>query len=252
MVTALRVQTPIVVTRHFAAVRGHSRSGRLVRPMLQHKITAQIAISEFVAGIIDGPSRVVYAGVESQDRVDERRERVVLVAQRLSPEKRTVDALESFALSGLADKGWRLQVAGRGAEMPVLMESSRRLALSDSVDYLGFCDDLPRRLRSASMVLATAPAEPFGLTVIEAMAHGTPIVATAAGGHLETVGRARPDFLYEVADVARAGEMLKILGADQALRAAYSAELQSVQRRHFTVERQFAETQKIYDEVVPG
>ena len=40
------------------------------------------------------------------------RERVVLVAQRLEPEKRSDVALRAFAASGLAEPGWRLDVAG--------------------------------------------------------------------------------------------------------------------------------------------
>ena len=40
------------------------------------------------------------------------REPVVLVAQRLEPEKDTDVAVRAFALSGLAGRGWRLEVAG--------------------------------------------------------------------------------------------------------------------------------------------
>ena len=48
--------------------------------------------------------------------------------------------------------------------------------------------DTDRLLASSSVVLAPAPAEPFGLSVVEAMAHGLAVVAAEGGAHTETVG----------------------------------------------------------------
>ena len=240
---------PVVATRHFAAVRGRSHAGRLVRPLLRWRIDAQIAISHFVAGSIDGDSRVVYAGVESQPPVESTRLPLVLVAQRLETEKRTADAVEAFGQSGLAEQGWRLQVAGRGSEEAALRARTDQLGLARAVDFLGFCGDLPRRMREAGMVLATAPAEPFGLTVVEAMAHGAPVVASASGGHLESVGRAQKDFMFAPGDLHEAADRLARLAGDPEARIGYGAALRTVQQELFTTERQFRETQSVYDEL---
>lgn len=252
LLTAVMGKTPVVSTRHFAAVRGRSVAGRLARPVLRANITAQIAVSEYVAARIDGPSRVIYAGVEQEVPVDQARDQVILVAQRLSPEKRTADALVAFGESGLAERGWRLDVAGRGRDMDAIERRAARMGLSQAVRLLGFCDDLQDRLATASIVLATAPSEPFGLTVVEAMAHGTPVVAAASGGHLESVGRAGPEFLYDVGDVGSAGALLAELAADEQLRNTYGTRLRHVQGEHFTTDRQYRDTQAIYEGVVRG
>lgn len=242
--------TAVVATRHFAAVRGASRAGRLARPVLSRAVTAQIAVSEFVAAKIDGDSTVVYAGVEPAEAEPRPRKDVILVAQRLESEKRTRDALDAFSASGLVGKGWRLEIAGRGAEHEALVAHAAHLGIDEHVVFLGFTDDLPDRLDRASVVLATAPAEPFGLTVVEAMAHATPVVASASGGHLETVGRTDDRFLFEPGDVEHAGRLLAALATDTDACASYGEGLRAVQRQWFTPEAQYLGTQAFYEKVL--
>lgn len=240
----------VVATRHFAALRGSSVAGHLVRPVLGRAVAAQIAVSRFVAQSIDGDSTVVYAGVDTPKPELSTRDKVVLVAQRLSPEKRTSDALDIFAASGLAERGWRLEIAGRGAEGEALERRTEQLGLTRSVRLLGFCPDLQARMARAAIVLATAPSEPFGLTVVEAMAHGTPVVAAAGGGHLESVGSSAEAALYPVGDLVEGGRLIRGLAEDPDARTAYGADLRRLQRERFTVDRQYADTQRVYEEVL--
>ncbi|AXH96883.1 glycosyltransferase family 4 protein [Ornithinimicrobium avium] len=240
----------VVTTRHFAAVRGASLRGHMARPFLRRAVATQIAVSAFVAANIDGDSTVVYAGVDPQVEVTRPREDVILVAQRLSPEKRTLDALDAFAASGLAAQGWRLEIAGRGSQHDALVARATSLGLGEQLVFLGFVDDLADRMRRAAMVLATATAEPFGLTVVEAMAHGTPVVASASGGHLETVGLVGDRFLFAPGRTDEAGHMLAVMAADAAASSVYGRELRAVQRERFTPDRQYTDTQTVYEKVL--
>ena len=61
----------------------------------------------------------------------------MLVAQRLEPEKETDVAVTAFAGSGLADRGWRLELAGDGAERRRLEAPGGELGLASSTDFLG-------------------------------------------------------------------------------------------------------------------
>ena len=86
------------------------------------------------------------------------REPVVLVAQRLEPEKRTDVALRAWAASGLADRGWRLQIAGDGAERDDLECSwPTHFRIEDSVDFLGRAQDVDS-LMAPSVDLSWPPA----------------------------------------------------------------------------------------------
>ena len=80
-----------------------------------------------------------------------------------------------------------------------------RLDPSGSIHFVGQRSDLGADLRAASILLAPTPDEAFGLTVVEAMAVGVPVVAAAGGGHLETVGPVGPDLLFAPGDASRGG-----------------------------------------------
>ncbi len=59
--------------------------------------------------------------------------------------------------------------------------------LQDSVIFLGWVDDHPTLLANVDLLVSAAHQESFGLTIVEAMASGTPVVATASGGPQEII-----------------------------------------------------------------
>lgn len=242
---------PIVATRHFASPRGSSWTGRLAAPVLRRRIAAQIAISEYVAKAIDGGSTVVPTGVPDRELVGSgSRERVVLVAQRFEPEKATTIAVEAFADAALAQAGWRLHLAGDGSERGRLMELAKRLGISHAVEFLGRRADVAERMERAGLLIAPCPVEGFGLTALEAMSSGLPVVAAAAGGHLQTVGLADHAALFPAGDAVAAARELVRLSADDVARTAYGAELQCIQREKFTLDAQVAATDAVYRSVL--
>ena len=91
-----------------------------------------------------------------------------------------------------------------------------QLGVADSVDFVGQRADTDRLLGQSSIVLATPPAEPFGFSVVEAMAHGVPVVAAAGGAHVETMGDA--GMLFPPGDAQAAADALVRLAADRDLR----------------------------------
>ena len=70
-----------------------------------------------------------------------------------------------------------------------LRDRIQSLGLADRVRLVGYCHDMPAALMLADLVVSASSAEPesFGKVVVEAMAMGTPVIATAHGGSLETV-----------------------------------------------------------------
>ncbi|GAA3711747.1 glycosyltransferase family 4 protein [Terrabacter ginsenosidimutans] len=246
------VDTPLVVTRHFARGRGSNPVSTAVAAAAGRRVEAQIAISHYVADTIAGESVVIHPGVDSTTctRPAAERDRVVLVAQRLEPEKDTDVALRAFAASGAAARGWRLVVAGDGAERARLTAMARALGIAESTRFLGHRPDVPALMETAGVLLAPCQIEGLGLTVLEAMAAALPVVAVGAGGHLETVGAVASAALHPAGDAERAGELLAQLTSDPDRRDAYAAELQRVQRAHFTPQHQAHETAAVYRGVV--
>ena len=245
---------PVVATRHFARTRGSGPARPVTAAVARHRVTAQIAISEYVARHVDGASTVVPVGVPDQPDAPgaPERERVVLVLQRLEAEKRTDLALRAFAASGLADRGWRLDVVGDGALRPRLEAQAVDAGLARSVRFLGRRDDVESIMRRSAVLLAPCAVEGLGLSVLEAMASGLPVVAAAAGGHLETLRGLDPLALHTPDDADAAAHQLATLAADPERRTRYGEAAQRAQRARFTPRAQAVATQSVYDGVLRG
>jgi len=243
---------PVVATRHFGLVRGQSIPGHFVRPVVSRRVAAQISVSRYVAEMIDGTSTVIYPGVPSVPGLttSSRRAKSILLAQRLEAEKQTDTALEAFARSRLLDHGWVLDIAGVGARAGDLKRLAERLGIRRGVRFLGFRSDIAALMQTAGMLLATSPAEHFGLSVVEAMACGLPVIAAGSAGHLETVGAASNAALYPPGDSDAAAELMRRLAGDPRGRDRYGAELQNLQREKFSVARQVEETAGVYRSVM--
>ena len=243
---------PVVSTRHFASPRGNRRLTRLVTRWGTRRIDGQIAVSQYVADHVEGPSTVVLSGVRPEpDRVPAAdRQPVVLVAQRLEHEKRTDVAVRAFAASGLADAGWRLTIAGDGALRGELEDLADSLGLGDVVEFLGHRRDMWELMRAAGVLLAPRTDEAFGLSVVEAMARGLPVVAAGSGAHLETVGSVPGAALFAPADADDAAQVLRGLAESPDEREAYGVRLQVVQRERFSVEQQARRTDTAYRELL--
>lgn len=245
-------RTRVVTTRHFAAPRGSGIGGRVAARMVPRHMAVQISVSHYISEHIDGPSRVVYPGVPSFDAGAGAagRKPTILLVQRLEPEKETALAVHAFAKSGLVGDGWRLDVVGDGSQRGELEKLTAELGVADAVTFLGRKTDVAARMRRAGILHAPCSIEGLGLTVIEAMAAGVPVVAAASGGHLETVGRVPGATLHAPGDIDDATAQLRELARDSARRIAYGAASQDVQRTRFTLQAQAEAIETVYREVL--
>ncbi len=234
----------LVATLHFASPRGSGSTRTLLRP-LARLMDEQIAISEYVATKTCA-NRVLLNGVEAVDPGPPTRDRQVLVMQRLEEEKHTDIALRAWSVCTLRNSGWRLLIAGLGSKLSELRRLSADLGLSDSVEWLGFVDDPTELLAHAAVLLAPTPGEGFGLTVVEAMARATPVIAADGGAHRETVGV--DGWLFPPGDPAACARILD--DAEHRDLAAYGAQLRSRQQELFDIDDHANKLMQIYRELV--
>jgi D-inositol-3-phosphate glycosyltransferase len=153
-----------------------------------------------------------------------RRPRVLSVG-RLVERKGFEDLIRAMAMVPGAEC---VIVGGRRDDEPYarrLRQLAHRLKVADRVRLVGAVSpaDMPRWYRSAD-VLATAPwYEPFGLTPLEAMACGVPVVASAVGGLTDTVVDCVTGDLVPPRDPRALGVTLRRLLADDMRRVSYRA-----------------------------
>jgi glycosyltransferase involved in cell wall biosynthesis len=112
--------------------------------------------------------------------------------------------------------------------------------------------DVPGWIRSADVVLAVPWYEPFGITPLEAMACGRPVVATAVGGLVDTVVDGVTGDLVPPRDPAALGGALAALLADDERRTAYGAAGVKRVRSRYRWARVVADTEAVYRQVLAG
>jgi alpha-1,6-mannosyltransferase len=116
---------------------------------------------------------------------------LLVMCSRLSPEKRPWRALEALAELHRAGVPARLVVAGTGPLQAKLEARARRESLP--ARFLGHVADrseLSGLLAAADVVLAPGPIETFGLAALEALACGTPVVASRSSALPGIIGEA--------------------------------------------------------------
>ncbi len=237
---------PTVATRHFASGRGSNPAARALASVAARSIVSDVAISEYVATTISGPSVLIPNGVPEQPQAALDAPTVVML-QRLDREKAPDVGIRAWASSGLPAAGWTLVVAGSGVLRPDLETLVRTLGCAGSVTFAGQVADTDGLLDRSSILLAPAPGEPFGLSVVEAMAHGVPVVAAEGGAHVETVGGA--GILFPAGDTVAAARALDELAGDRALRRRVGATLRARQQERFSLTRHLDRLEELYRSV---
>lgn len=117
-------------------------------------------------------------GLPTQRRVQsDLRNPVLLAAGRLAPVKGYDRLLRAFAIVADECPDWTLRLYGSGPQAAALRALITDLRLWDRVLMMGRSDRLDDELAKASVVAVTSYSEGFGMTIIEAMSHGVPVVS---------------------------------------------------------------------------
>ena len=142
-------------------------------------------------------------------------------AGRLTAQKALPDALQAIARVPAVE----LLVLGDGSERPALEREAETLGVSDRVRFLGAGtrDDVLRLFRAADAVLVTSAWENLPHTVLEALAVGTPVIATAVGGIPEVVVDGENGLLVPPHDVDAIAAAVARLVREEDLRRALAA-----------------------------
>ncbi len=145
-------------------------------------------------------------------------------------------------------------IIGQESYEATLHEKARALGIADRVRFTSWrygpsaMPDVHRALDI--LVLASRQPEPFGLVVLEAMASGTPVIATAHGGPLDIIEDGRTGDLVPPGDTAAMAAAIVALVNDPARRARVGALARERVITHYTAEQYVAGVDAVYREVV--
>ncbi len=111
-------------------------------------------------------------------------------------------------------------------------------------------EQVARYYQAADLYLHPARADTFPNTDLEALACGTPVVASAAGGIPEQVVEGKTGFLVPVGDARAMAERVLDLLADDGLRVRMGREAAEDAARRFGLERMVGEYLTFYKEIL--
>ncbi len=136
-----------------------------------------------------------------------RKKPVVLAVGRLVPAKGFDLLLQAWRKVKAHAPDWRLEIVGDGPERQALHAMAMQFGIADSVTMPGARTDVETAYLGASIFCLSSRYEGFGLVLLEAMAHGLPVVATACdtgpkslledGGNALVVDVESPDAIAE-------------------------------------------------------
>jgi len=211
--------------RYHAAARSYQRVDKFIAPsrFMRDAVVRRLGEDK----VIHIPNGIDTSRIEASDRD----EGFVLYLGRLSPEKGVETLLQAHA----EDNGaWRLVIAGSG---PLLEDLQSRFPLAEFTGYLTG-KALETRLREASVVAMPSKArENCPLSILEAMAHAKPIVASRMGGIPELVRDGETGFLFEPYDSQQLSNCIRKLLGDSDLRRRLGWQARRIAEKEYSLER---------------
>ena len=148
---------------------------------------------------------------------------VVGLVARLSAEKRVELLVRAFARIGDRHPAAHLVIVGDGAERPALESLARELGVASRTHFAGHRPNRPNPHALFDLSVLCSDHEGFPNSVVEAMAAGRPVVATAVGGVPDAIEHERTGTLVPPGDVAALAAGVAALLADRERRERYGA-----------------------------
>ncbi len=180
---------------------------------------------------------------------------LILMAANLAPHKGQETALHAAAI--LKQRGFHTQFWFAGVERGGNLDYTKRLrrlvgelGISDQVRFLGQRDDIPELLRAADFFVLPSTAEGLPLSILEAQASGTPVLAAPTAGIPEIVIAGETGILVDANDAAGYAHHIKSLLCKRTQYFRLSERGRELVVREHSWKRYFSKMWDIYQELV--
>jgi L-malate glycosyltransferase len=189
---------------------------------------------------VERPDRSAFAGPG---------QKVLLHVSNFRPVKRVLDVIRIF------DRVHKevdavLLLVGEGPERSSAQALGRRLGIQDRLRFLGTRQSIEEIASMADVLLLPSELESFGLSALEAMAAGVPVVGSDAGGLPEVVRHTETGFLLPVGDVeGMAARTLEILKDEERRREMGQAGRRRAESL-FGADRVVSQYEQVYEKVL--
>lgn len=201
---------------------------------------------------------VHYLGVDlttiTPRRPDEE-EGIILHVARLEPVKGSATLVRAFALMAASHPASRMVIVGNGKLRGALEQEARSTGVRDRIDFVGARphSEVLGWMRRASVLVIpsirtrSGREEGLGMVMLEAAAHGVPVIGSRVGGIPEGIDDGQTGFLVPERDPAALAERLHSLLGDVALRRRLGMAARAKMEAEFDLAQQIATLETLYD-----
>jgi len=260
---------PFVLTRH------------VLFPLKSiHKLTLRdasriIAVSQAVAAALKkqnifDPRRIVtiHNGIDTRRFAQASRERsrplclqkvtaplLVGVVGHLAPIKGQEEFIRAAAIVASRRSDVAFVLAGEdksrtGEHRAAIKDLIAQLGMDGHIHLLGWVDDVTELLRALDLLISPSRSEPFGLAIVEAMASGVAVVASASEGAREIIEDHATGRLFPIGDGEALAKIICDLLADEQERKRLSRNAKVVAQERFSIESMIEATHEVYQQVL--
>ena len=176
-------------------------------------------------------------------------EKLLIHVSNFRPVKRVGDVIAIFDRIQ-KEVPSRLLLVGDGPERAEAAAEADRRGLDERVIFLGKQDTVAELLACSDLFLLPSSSESFGLAALEAMAAGTPVLATNVGGLPEVIDDGVSGLLSPVGEVEVMAERAIELLRDRARWLQMSAAAETVAKERFSASRVVPIYERYYTEIM--
>lgn len=184
----------------------------------------------------------------------------ILQLGRIVPRKGIDTVIEAFAMVHQEFPRLRLLIVGgdleelhQDSELGRLHRLTQELAIETKVHFVGqkTRDELKYYYSAADIFITTPWYEPFGITPLEAMACGTPVIGSDVGGISYTVRQGETGLLVPPKNAGQLSQALSSLYTDYAKRRQMGQYALSYVQKKFTWDMVSTQIHELYDQLIP-
>jgi len=219
-----RNRIPLIVSRKvdFAVKATRSSRKKYLNPWIKRYLCVSRAVQAILTQTVEQERcEVIYDGIDVA-RYQRTFPQDVRQELSLSPKAKLVICVAALAdhkdhatllkaAQALARKDTYFLLVGTGALQEILQKQCQQYGLQQHVIFLGQRDDVPHLLNNSDLFLMTSKTEGLCQSILEAMAAGLPVVATAAGGIPEIVRHQKTGLLAPVGDAQQLAHYIDTL-----------------------------------------
>jgi glycosyltransferase involved in cell wall biosynthesis len=176
----------------------------------------------------------------------------VFFAGRIVREKGVDVLIRAFNIVHRQLPGAKLRIAGDGPELATCQQLTASLGLQDTITFLGYldADGVQQHMRASTIVtMPSVYEEPFGLSGIEAMFIGRPVIGSRIGGIPDWLDEARVGKLVEAGNAEALAQAIISLLSDQTKLDALSVSA-SKEAQQYSVQNHTTQLEAIAREII--